>query len=92
MKYKLCALKKCLKICIRSYQSVLLGNIKLFLTWGKSGLSSLFFFRHSAINLFMAFGQLLRTLLRSGDRYPRPTIKIIWGGKKKGKSYNLVNR
>lgn len=45
---------------------------------GKRGLSSLFFFKHSAISLFIAFGQLLRTLLRSGDRYPRPTIKIIW--------------
>lgn len=54
-----------------------LGYHEGFLTWGKSGLSSLFFLRHSAINLFMAFGQLLRTLLRSGDRYPRPTIKII---------------
>lgn len=31
----------------------------------------------------MAFGQLLRTLLRSGDRYPRPTIKMIFVLKRK---------
>lgn len=37
-------------------------------TWGNKGRSSLFFFRQSAISLFMALGQLLRTLLRSGER------------------------
>lgn len=37
-------------------------------TWGNKGRSSLFFFRQSAISLFIALGQLLRTLLRSGER------------------------
>lgn len=62
--------------CAESYREI-------FLTCGKRGLSSLFFFKHSAISLFIALGQLLLTLLRSGDRYPRPTIKIIFIVEKK---------
>ena len=49
-------------------------------TWGNRGLSSLDFLIQSATSLFMALGQLLYSLLRSGDRYPRPTMKMIWGG------------
>lgn len=48
------------------------------LTCGKRGLSSLDFLMQSATSLFMALGELLYSLLKSGDMYPRPTMKIIW--------------
>lgn len=47
------------------------------LTWGKRGLSSLTFFTQSATSLFIALGQFLYSLLRSGEAYPRPTMKMI---------------
>lgn len=48
------------------------------LTWGKRGLSSFTFFTQSATSLFIALGQFLYSLLRSGEAYPRPTMKMIW--------------
>lgn len=47
------------------------------LTCGNKGLSSRLNFRQSMMSLFMDLGEVLYSLLRSGDKYPRPTIKMI---------------
>lgn len=43
------------------------GALEPSLTWGKRGLSSLTFFTQSATSLFIALGQFLYSLLRSGE-------------------------
>lgn len=45
---------------------------------GNSGLSSFALCMESATSLFIALGQFLYSLLRSGIKHPRPTKNMIW--------------